>query len=238
MYSDILFLSEIATVHICCDYGTIALMGLVGYLQTPLRYREGNVCLWLIGINVGLFLISQLFPALSYLLSMTPVEVFGRNYWWQLVTYMFMHANFSHLLLNMLGLYFFGMRLEQTMGSNEFLLFYFVCGAGAGALSLFGYLLGGQLNITLLGASGAVYAVLLAFATYFPHARIYLFAIFPVPAPLLIIVFTVIAVFSTLTSSGRGVAHLTHLAGFVFAFLYLLVRLRINPINALFRQRY
>lgn len=213
-------------------------MGLVKYVRTPLRHNDGNACLWIIGVNVGLFLISRLFPMLTHLLSMTPVEVLGRNRWWQLATYMFMHASFSHLLLNMLGLYFFGMRLEQTIGSNEFVLFYFICGIGAGVMSLFGYLLTLQVNITLLGASGAVYAVLLAFATYFPHSRIYLFAIFPIPAPLLIIVFTVIAVFSTLTSSGGNVAHLTHLAGFVFAFLYLLIRLRINPIDALFRQRY
>lgn len=213
-------------------------MGFTQIIRRPLPYREANFCLWIIGVNTVLFLISQFFPAFTYMMSMTPIEVLGRNRWWQLVTYMFMHANFSHLLLNMLGLYFFGMRLEQTLGSNEFLLFYFACGVGAGVISLVGYLLSGQLAITLLGASGAVYAVLLAFASYFPHARIYLFAIFPVPAPLLVIVFTVIAVFSTLTARGGNVAHLTHLAGFIFAFFYLLVRLRVNPIDALFRQRY
>lgn len=213
-------------------------MGLLKHLQTPLRYRNDNVILWLIAANVGLFMLSQLFPELVYLLSMNPSDVLGRNRWWQLGTYMFMHAGFSHLLLNMLGIYFFGTRLEQEIGSNEFMLFYFVCGIGAGVFSFFGYLLGGQTNIVLLGASGALYAVLLAFATYFPHARIYVFAIFPVPAPLLIIVFTVIALFSSLTSRGGGIAHLTHLAGFVFAFLYLIIRLRINPINELFRQKY
>lgn len=207
-------------------------------LRKPLPYRSYNAVLWIIGVNTVLFLISRASPALTYAMSMTPIEVVVGGRWWQLVTYMFVHANFSHLLLNMLGLYFFGLRLEHVVGSSEFLLFYFVCGVGAGLASLAGYVAGGRVLVSLVGASGAVYAVLLAFATYFPHAQIYLFAIFPVSAPLLIIVFTVIAVFSSLTARGGNVAHLTHLAGFIFAFFYLWGRLRINPINALFRRRY
>ena len=175
---------------------------------------------------------------MTYYLAMNPAAVLVGNRWWQLVTYMFAHANFSHVLLNMLGLYFFGIQLERTIGSNEFLLFYFVSGIGAGLLSLGGYVLTGNVNVSLLGASGAVYAVLLGFATYFPHTRIYLFAIFPVPAPLLIIVFTVIALFSTLGGRGGNVAHLTHLAGFVVAFFYLWIRLGINPIDSLFKRQY
>ena len=205
-------------------------------VQKPLRYRDSNFFLYLIGANVVLFLASRAFPTLGYFMAMTPLEVVGNNRWWQLATYMFAHASFSHLLLNMLGLYFFGLRLEQTIGSNEFLLFYFVCGIGAGLVSLVGYIVSGQVNISLVGASGAVYAVLLGFATYFPHARIYLFAIFPVPAPLLIIGFTFISVFSALTARGGNVAHLTHLAGFLFAFFYLWIRLRINPIDSMFKR--
>jgi len=211
-------------------------MTLVNYLRKPLPYRNANVLLYIIGVNIVIFFFTSASPSIGYFMGMQPIDVIEGNQWWRLVTYMFVHANFTHLLLNMLGLYFFGMRVEQTIGNNEFLLFYFVCGIGAGLFSLAGYLLSGNINVNLVGASGAVYAVLLAFATYFPYARIYLFAIFPVPAPLLIIALTVISVLSPLTLRGGNIAHFTHLVGFIIAFFYLWIRLERNPINALFKS--
>jgi membrane associated rhomboid family serine protease len=155
--------------------------------------------------------------------------VYGTAFW-QLITYMFVHANFSHILFNMLGLFFFGVQVERRMGSSEFLLFYLLTGFMAGLFSLLVFYLTGSV-IILLGASGAVFAVLLAFATFFPDANIYIFGLIPVRAPLLVTGYAVIELVSQFLSVRSGVAHLTHLAGFGFAFLYFLIRFEINPIK-------
>lgn len=212
-------------------------MSATSFLKRPLRFNTANYVLYIIGLNGILFLFSTISPQLRGVLSLIPAQIIANNRWWQLITYMFMHANFYHLLFNMLGLYFFGTQVERTIGSNEFLLFYLVCGVGAGAVSLIGYLLSGQVNVYLLGASGAVYAVLLAFATYYPTARIFIFGIIPMRAPVLVIAFTVIAVFSGVLGRRGNVAHLTHLAGFIFAYFYLVIRLNINPIKVFLNNR-
>jgi membrane associated rhomboid family serine protease len=160
---------------------------------------------------------------------MNPILVTQNGFIWQVFTYMFAHANFTHLLFNMLGLFFFGTQLERTLGSWEFLLFYLLTGLLAGLFSLVVYLLSGATSVFLLGASGAVYAILLAFAVYYPDARIFLFGIFPIRSPVLVMGYTAIELFSQLSNRGGNVAHLTHLAGFGFAYLYLLIRLNRNP---------
>jgi membrane associated rhomboid family serine protease len=200
-------------------------------LRKPFRYSYTNMTLKLILINGAVFLLTYFSRNLLIYLSMVPGLVVQEGFVWQFFTYMFVHANFSHILFNMLGLFFFGTQVEQRMGSREFLLFYLLTGFLAGLFSFFFYILTGSYGVILLGASGAVYAVLLAFAAYYPHARIFLFGIIPIQAPLLVALYTAIAVFGQLGSLSSGVAHLTHLAGFVFSFLYLLIRLGINPID-------
>ncbi len=187
----------------------------------------------LIGINLFVFLVTQpmLFGNLKQYLAMNPILVTRGGMVWQVMTYMFVHADIYHILFNMLGLFFFGTQIEQRMGSNEFLLFYMLCGVGAGIFSLIVYLLTGTYMVFLLGASGAVFAVLLAFATFYPHANIYIMGILPVRAPILVVVYTLIELYSQIASVRSGVAHLTHLAGFGIAFLYFLVRLGVNPIK-------
>jgi membrane associated rhomboid family serine protease len=200
-------------------------------LRKRFRYSYTNMTLKLILINGALFLLTYMNRNLLIYLSMVPTLVIQETFLWQFFTYMFVHSNFSHILFNMLGLFFFGTQVEQRMGSREFLLFYLLTGFLAGLFSFFFYVLTGTYQVILLGASGAVYAVLLAFAAYYPHARIFLFGILPIQAPLLVALYTAIAVFGQLGSLNSGVAHLTHLAGFLFAFLYLLIRLGINPID-------
>jgi len=195
------------------------------------RYSYSNAALYIIIINVVIFLVNMAMPATRFYLAMNPVLVVGRGYIWQIVTYMFAHASFSHILFNMLALFFFGIQLERRIGSSEFLLFYFVSGIGAGAFSLLVYWLTGAYQVWLLGASGAVYGVLLGYATYYPDSRIYIMGIIPVKATHLVLGYTAIEVLSQVFSFRSGVAHLTHLAGFGFAFLYLLIRLRINPVK-------
>jgi len=203
-------------------------------IKTPLRYSFYNANFYLIGVNIVMFLFTYLSPhALGYLV-LNPLAITYRHWYWQFVTYMFVHGNFMHILFNMLGLFFFGGQVERRMGSSEYLLFYLLTGTLAGVFSFIIYTLTGAYNVYLLGASGAVYAVLLAYATYYPDARVYVMGILPLRAPMLVLGFTAIAVFSQMFGVNNAVAHLTHLAGFGFAFFYFLVRLGINPIKSFF----
>lgn len=192
----------------------------------------------LIVMNAGVFVLAYfIMPTLFSYLAMTPALVILRNWWFQVFTYMFMHGSFWHLLFNMLGLFFFGVQVERRIGSNEFLLFYLLSGVVAGLFSLLVYWLTGAYAVSLVGASGAVFAVLLAFATYYPTARILLFGIFPIRAPLLVVGYAVVELVSMFSRSRGNIAHLTHLAGFAIAFLYLVVRLRINPVRVFLDSR-
>ncbi|KGE71896.1 rhomboid family intramembrane serine protease [Spirochaeta lutea] len=211
--------------------------------KRPFRFEFRNITLLLIGLNVAVFVIHQfllrlnIFQDLMGYLAMNPILVTQRGFIWQPFTYMFAHANITHLLFNMLGLFFFGTQLERTLGTWEFLTFYLITGLLAGLLSLVIFLVTGAYGVFLLGASGAVFAVLLGFAVYYPDARIFVFGIFPIRSPVLVIGYTVIELFSQLSNPGSGVAHLTHLAGFAFAYLYLLLRLNRNAFRIWFGQR-
>jgi membrane associated rhomboid family serine protease len=142
---------------------------------------------------------------------------------------MFMHGSFSHILFNMFGLFIFGIHVERQMGSKEFLLFYFATGALAGVFSFAMYYLTGNFMVALMGASGALFAVQLAYAVFFPNAIIHIWGILPLRAPVMVLVFTAISLFFTITGRGGNVAHLTHLAGFAFGWLYFMIRFGVNP---------
>lgn len=210
-------------------------MNLNRIVRRPLPYHNGNVAFILIGINMLVFFASNLSPRIVSYLAMNPILTVRHGMFWQPFTYMFAHSGFSHLLFNMLGLFFFGTQVEREMGSYEFLLFYLLTGTLAGLFSLAMYWFTGTYMVFLLGASGSIYAVLLAFAAFYPNARIFIMGLIPVRAAVLVIVYTVIEVMSQLRG-GSNVAHLTHLAGFGFSYLYLLLRLGINPSRRFFER--
>ena len=205
-------------------------------IRRPFEYKFYNAAFVIIGLNVLVFLINNIAPRSLAYLVLSPAYIIRYNWYWQFFTYMFTHGSISHILFNMLGLFFFGTQVERRMGSHEFLLFYLSTGVLAGVFSFVVYRLTGQFNVFLLGASGAVYAVLLAFATYFPSSMIYVMGIIPIRAPVLVLIFTAIAVFSQVFNYSSRVAHLTHLAGFGIAYLYFIARLGINPFGVFFRN--
>ena len=199
-------------------------------IRQPFRYRNDNVVYWLIGINILIYLMMYFlgFRRLIYYFSMIPGLVL-KGWVWTFVTYMFVHGGFSHILFNMFALFIFGTQVERYMGSREFLLFYFVTGTLAGVFSFIMYYLTGSYMVVLMGASGAIFAVELAYAVFFPDSIIYLWGILPLRAPVMVLGFTALELLSSIFGLSRGVAHLTHLAGFGFAWLYFLVRFGINP---------
>jgi len=185
---------------------------------------------------VGLFLVTFLFPRTTIYLALTPYLVVRERAIWQVVTYMFIHGGTWHILFNMLALFIFGTPLERKLGSSEFLLYYFITGVGAGLATLVINWYTGLAIIPVVGASGAIYGLLLAYATLYPDARLFIFGILPLRAPIAVLLFAGLALFSQLTGTRNGVAHLTHLAGFVFGYLYFLIRMGINPIKVFFRR--
>ncbi|MFQ3548077.1 MAG: rhomboid family intramembrane serine protease [Termitinemataceae bacterium] len=212
-------------------------MKLVQFVRKPLRYRYDNVVLILIGINLLVFLAQNVFQDATALLSLNTQLVTRYSMLWQFFTYMFAHGGISHLLLNMLGLFFFGTPVERRMGSKEFLLFYLVTGFLAGLFSFAVFYFTGAHSVFLLGASGAIFAVQLAYATFYPDSLVYLWGLLPLRAPVMVLGFTAIELFSSIFNLRSGVAHLTHLAGFVFAWLYFMVRYGANPWRYLVSRR-
>jgi len=195
---------------------------------------------WLIGINILIFAAMQLFGAnfresLAIRTAMIPAAV-THGWVWTFVTYMFIHGGFSHILFNMFGLFIFGTHVERQMGSREFLLYYIVTGTLAGVFSFFVYYATGNYMVALMGASGALFAVELAYAVFFPDSILYIWGIIPLRAPVMVLGFTALELIFSLTARNSSVAHFTHLAGFAVGWLYFMVRFGINPWRRLTRR--
>jgi len=202
-------------------------------LRKPFSYTFSNVTLGLIVVNVVSFFVFTATPLAQYqrYFSLNAITFFHMHMFWQPLSYMFMHGGIAHLFFNMLALFFFGMNTEKAIGSKEFVLLYFLSGILCGIISVAVYYFTQFYGIFLIGASGAVYAVLLAYAVIFPRSRIFIWGILPVPAPILVIAYAVIELGSELFGMRGGVAHLTHLAGFFVAWLYFRIRMGISPVK-------
>jgi membrane associated rhomboid family serine protease len=179
----------------------------------------------LIGVNVVVFF-AQFAPIVTLVLGLQPFLVVRRLWLWQPATYMFLHAGLFHILFNMLALWMFGTELERLWGTRYFLKFYFVTGIGAGLLTVLFSLLPFDFaqavyRSNVIGASGAIYGLLLAFALYFPDRPIYMYLLFPIPAKIFVLIMGAIAFYSSLSNSNGGVANATHLGGLLVGYLYL-----------------
>lgn len=199
------------------------------FFQRPFTYKFFNATLYLIGINLVMFLVTMRFPEMNIYLSLCPGLVVYYKMFWQFISYMFVHGGFQHLFFNMFALLIFGMQLERIIGSKEFLLLYFACGIFSGVCSFAVYWFTGYDRILLMGASGAIYALLLAYAVVFPRSIIYIWGLIPIPAPILVLAYAIIAIVSQLSGRGGGTSHLAHLFGFLGALIYFPVRMKINP---------
>jgi len=194
----------------------------------------------LIGINVVMFVLTSFEHRIELYLGLTPYVVLHQFWLWQVGTYMFLHGGIGHILFNMLALWMFGTELERIWGTRYFLKFYLVTGLGAGALTVvfsllpFGFAQQIQ-GATIVGASGAIYGLLLAYALYFPDRPIYMYFLFPVPAKIFVAIMGAIAFFLSL-SGPSGTANATHLGGLAVAYLFL-KSARIHPISEL-KYRY
>lgn len=206
-------------------------MKATSLLRKPFKYEFRSMYLVLACINIAVFLLGSAAVQTNRYLALNPLLVVRQGMFWQVFTYMFVHGSLGHLASNMIGLVFFGSAVERRMGSSEFLLFYLLSGMLSGAISLGVYLLTSTYYVFLMGASGAVFAVLLAYAVLYPSSVIYLWAVVPIPAPLLVVGYAGYEAFNLFAGSRSGIAHGTHLSGFFVAWLYFIVRFGIDPLK-------
>lgn len=165
--------------------------------------------------NVVMYFVQQTSPAITSQLAFVPALIIARP--WTILTYMFLHGSLTHILFNMLALYFFGPRVEARLGAERFFALYFVSGT-FGALLSFVF----APYVAILGASGAIFGVMIAYARFWPRDRILLWGIVPIEARWLIVLTTIMSIFSGLGGSRSGVADFAHLGGYLGGFLYLL----------------
>jgi membrane associated rhomboid family serine protease len=174
--------------------------------------------------NVGVYLLQMAYPELTSLFAFSASRFFVAP--WTPITYMFVHGGIGHIFFNMLVLYFFGPRVEARLGSGRFIALYLVSGLTGALLSSYNPM------VPIIGASGAVYGVELAYARYWPRDKIYVYGVLPIEARWLVVIMTVISFFGI---GGSGIAHLAHLGGFVGAAVFLYViehtrsRARVRP---------
>jgi membrane associated rhomboid family serine protease len=174
--------------------------------------------------NIAVFLL-QTFGADQFLtrwFALRPLALFTFYAVWQLVTYLFLHGGIGHILFNMLALWMFGRELEATWGTERFLRYYFLCGVGAGlCVVLANYLLpGGDPRTITIGASGAIYGIMVANAVLWPDRIVYMQMMFPIPMKYLVMIYGAIAFLGTFEANS-GVSNVAHLGGLLCGWVYL-----------------
>ena len=176
---------------------------------------------FLIILNIIIFIITEIlgFKFIFF-------ELFGlipRLSWesykiWQPLTYIFLHSGFFHILINMLVLWMFGRELEYRWGKNKFLLYYLFTGVGSGILTI---LYNPYSIIPIVGASGAIYGILIAYTLIYPNRTVYIYGIFPMQIKFMMILLGLTALFASLTQTNSSISHITHLGGILVGFIFL-----------------
>ena len=191
-------------------------MGIGGFGMTP------SVKLLLMA-NIAVYVLQTLVPQINdWGAYNTGTAIFGLQIW-RFVTYMFMHAGMSHILFNMIGLWIFGTQLEALWGRRVFLTYYFVCGLGGALLYAVMDIIGLGNGGYMVGASGAIYGLLLAYGMTFPDNILLIGFIIPVKAKYAVVLFGLIELLSTAPGQGGGqVAHLAHLGGMLAGFIFIM----------------
>lgn len=168
--------------------------------------------------NVAGFVAGFIVPDLHQMFGLVPAQVIGHRWLWQPVTYLFLHGNIWHLVFNLFALWMFGMPVESQWGERDFLKYYFLCGLGAAAAHL---ALAPHSTAAVIGASGSVYGLLVAFAMLYPDAVVYLYFLIPIKAAHMAILFGAIEFFAGAAGTSPGVARFAHLGGMLTGYLYI-----------------
>lgn len=186
---------------------------------------------WLLISNTAVFVVFYLANAYGFgwlfvPFKLVPAKVLELQLW-QLVTYLFLHLNFQHIIYNMLSLWFFGADLEYAWGTRKFLKYYFFCGVGAGiTVVVANYLLpGGSPYTPTIGASGAIFGLILAFVLMDPERIVNFNFLFPIKAKYMGLIIGGVTFLLTITDTGGGISHFAHLGGALWGFIFLRAQL-------------
>lgn len=202
-----------------------------------------NVACWVVIQILGEYAL-RLFPATS-LLGMTPASVLYRYYFWQPFTYMFLHSmDVTHILFNMLMLWWLGAELEMRWGQRFFLTYYLVCGVGAAFIyiaGMWGYAsMTGNINgltVPVVGASGALFGLMLAYGVLFGERIVHFMMLFPMKAKYMVMILGAIQLFSMITNQAGGVAYLAHLGGIIAGYIFLKSRQKWSDLKSSIKYR-
>src|SRR4051812_47225063 len=197
---------------------------------------------WLIISNVAVFILyfvggGWVQRHLTVLFALYPEGAIRSLFVWQLFTYMFLHGGVTHLLFNMLTLWFFGTQLERDWGTRRFLKYYFLCGMAAGVCVLVANLL--TRDVPTIGASGAIFGVLVAFAVLYPNQTVLMNFLFPIKAKYMVMIYAAIELLLTMRPGQSGVSTVAHLGGMAFGYVYLkgrLPRIKLPDVQGAYRQ--
>ncbi len=182
-------------------------------------YRYQNVVGKLIIANIGIFILqSFMFGPMIMWFGLVPALVMKKLFIWQIFTYMFLHGNVTHLLFNMFALWIFGREIEYVWGSRNFLIYYIICGLGAGITTI---ITGPFSPIPTIGASGAIYGLLYAYSFLFPERYVYIWFFIPLKAKYMAVIFGVIEFLSGIGATGSNIAHFAHLGGLLTGYIVL-----------------
>lgn len=220
-----------------------------GYRQTFYSDYFPPGLKWLIIVNVAVFVLQYLFggyviagyPLIEHLraiFALSAAGVIHNFYVWQIFTYMFLHGGIWHLLFNLLTLWFFGTTLERDWGTRQFLKYYFLCGIAAGVCVLIADILVRD-SITI-GASGAIFGVLVAFGVLYPNQTVLMSFLFPIKAKYMVMIYAAIELLMTF-GPNSGISTIAHLGGMAFGYVYLKgrlprLRLAIPDVGSAYKQ--
>lgn len=198
---------------------------------------------WLLISNTAVYVVyflggRSIGGMMTTLFSLYAAGVVRGFYVWQLFTYMFLHAGIWHLLFNMLTLWFFGTQLERDWGTRRFLKYYFLCGIAAGVCVLLVNMAVGDWGTPTIGASGAIFGILVAFGVLYPNQTVLMNFLFPIKAKYMVMIYAAIELLMTF-GPNTGVSTIAHLGGMAFGYVYLkgrLPRVRMPDLGGAYRQ--
>lgn len=196
---------------------------------------------WLLITNVAMFVLTYLASGTRFqqdflMLALAPVAVIKGFAIWQLGTYLFLHGGVWHLLMNMFTLWMFGTTLERDWGTRQFLKYYFLCGVGAGICDVAINAVIGNWSTRTIGASGAIYGLLLAFGVLYPNQTVLFNFLFPIRAKYFVMIYGAIALLGSLNMNS-GVSNVAHLGGMIFGYAYLKLRFAIPSLPTISTMR-
>ncbi len=208
-------------------------MAIVPFKRKLFPHVYFSATYWIIGANIVFFILNIIRNDSIFITGLS-MQGISQGFVWQLLTFHLSDFDLWSVLFNMLALYFFGSTVEREMGSYHFLLFYFGIGLANGLATLGLNMVLGANGGLFFGAYGLVSAVMLAYASFYPYSTIHIMGIIPVRAPVLMLIVLGLMIWGT---RGQGLFALHHLFAFMFAYLIMLLRYRLNVFNYVFKGR-